>query len=163
MVRKQPLCQREKSFKTTNDLNPANDSTSDGKKSKQRCNGCAWGWCQRDIVFKGSFIAERGSVFWHEQHSRPQRRVYSLAATTAVSFHRHTPSHRNTDAAAWLSVGLMRKKSFFTSAELEFVKGKHMNEHLRQFKRHNNCCVPLATMKTHLTIKKIRLYKWNNE
>lgn len=72
-----------------------------GKKSKQRCDGCTRRCCQHAIVFKGSFIAERGSVFWHEQHSRPQLRVYSLAATAAVCFRRHTP-----EAGAWRRGGL---------------------------------------------------------
>lgn len=161
MVRKQPLCQREKILKTINDLNAANYPTSNGKKSKQRCNSCTRRCCQHATVFKGSFIAERGSVFWHEQHSRPQQlRVYSRAATAAVSFHRHTPPHRNTEAGAWRLVDLMSETLTSTTVPCQTIRTPfHISnagickrtKHkwtLRPFKRHNICFIPLSTIKT---------------
>lgn len=56
-------------------------------------------------TLKGSYIAGRGSVFWHEQHSRPRFQIYS----PAVSLHCRTLTWaRNTNLAqdtAWAHPG----------------------------------------------------------
>lgn len=75
------------SFKTKMNpttADPAANTRSGNARQKTGELVCAWSCCQHAILFKGSFITGRGSVFWHEQHSRPQLKIYSPAAVTLL-------------------------------------------------------------------------------